>query len=199
VVKVFDSGMPSEAYWNSLFDIQAIIDWLDLDSVADPVAEIGCGYGTFTVPVARRAAQRVYAIDLEPEMIRTARQNVANAGLGNVEFRCRDVLDIGTELPSASMGMVLLFNILHSPERTQLLKEAARIARPNGLLAIIHWRKDIHTPRGPSVESRPDRSVILDAVAGLDLTPGGDRILEPFHWGMKLVKGQQVSRFRSVR
>ena len=32
-VKVFDSGMPSESYWNSLFDIPMILDWLDLDSV----------------------------------------------------------------------------------------------------------------------------------------------------------------------
>jgi hypothetical protein len=27
-MKVFDSGMPEEAYWNSLFDIQQIVKWL---------------------------------------------------------------------------------------------------------------------------------------------------------------------------
>ncbi len=65
-MKVFDSGMPDETYWNSLFDIPAIIDWLKLESVRDPIAEIGCGYGTFTVPAAQESSQVIHAIDLEP-------------------------------------------------------------------------------------------------------------------------------------
>ena len=48
-MKVDDSGMPEEAYWNSLFDIEAIVDWLDLPKInIATIAEIGCGYGTFT-------------------------------------------------------------------------------------------------------------------------------------------------------
>ena len=188
-MKVFDSGMPSESYWNSLFDIPAIVDWLDVDSVGDPIAEIGCGYGTFTVPVANRTAQPVYAIDMEPEMIRIARDNVAKAGIRNVTFRLHDVLVDGTGLPADSMGLVLLFNILHSPERTQILAEAWRILKKSGRVAIIHWRKDIPTPRGPGVESRPDLPAVLGSIAGLDLLPCGDgRVLEPYHWGVQLRK-----------
>ena len=32
-MKVDDSGMPEEAYWNSLFDLEAIVDWLDLPKI----------------------------------------------------------------------------------------------------------------------------------------------------------------------
>lgn len=189
-MKVFNSGMPSESYWNSLFDIPAIIDWLDLQSVVDPIVEIGCGYGTFTVPIARQTTQTIHAIDIEPAMIEIARDNAKKAGSQNVVLHCSDVLDAGTGLPSGSVGLVLLFNILHSPERVQILREASRISKTPGRIAIIHWRKDIPTPRGPSVDSRPDLLSIVDSIAGLDLRLYGDsRILEPYHWGVQLQKG----------
>ncbi len=188
-MKVFDSGMPVEAYWNSLFDIPLIVDWLNAKEAGGPVVEIGCGYGTFTVPIAREARFGVYAFDIDFSMIEVAKKNVQGAGINNVEFYLRDVLDPGTGLRSNSVGMVLLFNILHFHKRRVLLEEACRILRPGGVVAIIHWRKDIETPRGPEVQSRPDKHIILDSAAGLDLSFGGNsRILEPYHWGMQLFK-----------
>jgi len=189
-MKVFDSGMPDQAYWDSLFDIPAIVDWLDLESLTEPIAEIGCGYGTFTVPIAQHTSQTIHAIDIEPAMIETAKNNARKAGIQNVVFHCSDVLEAGTGLPSGSMGIVLLFNILHSPERAQVLGEASRIVKQSGRVAIIHWRKDVPTPRGPSIDSRPDHPTIVDSIAGLDLRLAGDaRVLEPYHWGIQLRKG----------
>ena len=188
-MKVFDSGMPEEAYWNSLFDTPAIVDWMDLESVTDPIAEIGCGYGTFTVPMARRTSQTIHAIDIEPTMIETASRNVRQAGVLNVVFHCRDVLDTGTGLPSGVMGLVLLFNILHSAERAQILREASRMLKKGGRIAIIHWRKDVPTPRGPGVDSRPDRQAIVDCIKGLGLRIRMEgMVLPPYHWGMQLDK-----------
>jgi ubiquinone/menaquinone biosynthesis C-methylase UbiE len=98
----------------------------------------------------------------------------------------------GTGLASQSIGMVLLFNILHSFDKHMMLSEASRILKKSGIVAIIHWRKDIDTPRGPSLESRPDKATILDSVDDLDLLfKGNSRILEPYHWGIQLVKGDK--------
>lgn len=188
-MKVDDSGMPEESYWNSLFDIEGIVDWLDISNNKATIAEIGCGYGTFTLPVAKKSAGKIYAFDIEPAMIEVARENVRNAGLPNVTFMLRDVLEQGTGLASGSVDMVLLFNILHSSEQRVLLEEAARILKQGGVVAIIHWRKDIPTPRGPAVEVRPDQAQILSAAADLNLHfYGNSRIIEPYHWGMQLVK-----------
>jgi ubiquinone/menaquinone biosynthesis C-methylase UbiE len=190
-VKVFDSGMPEEAYWNSLFDIPGIVEWLDVKSVVGPIVEIGCGYGTFTLPVAQQASGTVYAFDIEAGMLETAKKNASATGLQNIRFVQRDILEHGTGLDGESVGMVLLFNILHFEERRKMLEEAARILRPSGIAAIIHWRKDIATPRGPAVHTRPDEERILSSTRGLDLRiKGNSRILEPYHWGMQLVKGQ---------
>ncbi len=191
-MKVFDSGMPEEAYWNSLFDVPNILDWLSLNNLSAPVVEVGCGYGTFTVPVAKETNVDVYAFDIEPSMIETARRNVKRAGIRNVQFFRRDIVEEGTGLGSDSVAMVLLFNILHFDERRILLEEAARILKPDGVAAIIHWRKDVPTPRGPGVHTRPDQQMILESIKGLDLVfYGNSKILEPYHWGIQLIKSNK--------
>lgn len=188
-MKVHDSGMPEETYWNSLFDIAGIVEWLEINDRTGGIAEIGCGYGTFTVPVALTSGKSLLAFDIEPDMIATARHHVVDAGLSNVQFFLRDVLETGTGLAEGSVGLVLLFNLLHFPERRILLEEASRILRTHGRIAIIHWRKDIPTPRGPVMEVRPDQQDILQDIQGLALQPKGDSVLlGPYHWGMQLVK-----------
>ena len=45
--------MPEEAYWETLFDVRLILDRLGIDSNLKDVVELGCGYGTFAIPVLR--------------------------------------------------------------------------------------------------------------------------------------------------
>jgi ubiquinone/menaquinone biosynthesis C-methylase UbiE len=189
-MKVIDSGMPEEAYWKSLFTIPAIVGWLEIERLHDPIVEIGCGYGTFTIPIAKKARNAVYTYDIDSLMIAVARQNAHAAGVTNVIFEERDILERQTGLDAESVGMVTLFNILHFDQRRAMLEEAARILKPSGVAAIIHWRKDIETPRGPLVSTRPDQEIILDAIKGLDLHfNGNSKILAPYHWGIQLIKG----------
>lgn len=189
-MKVEDSGMPEEAYWNSLFNIEGIVDWLEIPEKSK-VVEIGSGYGTFTVPIAGIGKEcAVVTFDIEPSMVETTKRNLAKAGLSNVECILRDVLTEGTGLESASVDLVLLFNILHFNKRRLLLQEASRILKKGGVVAIIHWRKDVPTPRGPAIELRPDIAQIMSASEGLELNyRGNSKVLEPYHWGIQLVKG----------
>jgi SAM-dependent methyltransferase len=144
------------------------------------------------VPVARKTDTILHAFDIEPSMIETARRNVERAGILNVRFHLADILEVGTQLEPGRVGLVLLFNILHFDNRRVLLQEASRILAPGGRIAIIHWRKDIPTPRGPSNELRPDEPTILNSVQGLELhCTGNGRILEPYHWGIQLVKEEK--------
>ncbi len=191
-MKVDDSGMPGQAYWDSLFDIDGIVDWLDLSKEVRRIVEIGCGYGTFTVPIAMKSAGEIHTFDIEPSMIKIAQENARKAGVSNVIFRLRDVLEQGTDLEPESIDLMLLFNLLHFAEKRILLEEASRILKVGGRVAIIHWRKDIPTPRGPKVTLRPDQGQILEASEGLNLhSHGKSRILAPYHWGIQLFKEEQ--------
>jgi ubiquinone/menaquinone biosynthesis C-methylase UbiE len=189
-MKVEDSGMPHESYWNSLFNIEGIIAWLPPTEATAKIVEIGCGYGTFTLPLAKMPQRNIHTFDIESSMIDIARHNATDAGLSNIRFEQRDVLEQGTGLEERSVDMVLLFNILHFEEKGVFLEEAARILKRGGTAAIVHWRTDIPTPRGPAVSTRPDAAQILEAAKGLDLHYDGvSGTLEPYHWGMQLAKG----------
>ncbi|HEY9010492.1 MAG TPA: methyltransferase domain-containing protein, partial [Devosia sp.] len=68
-MKVRDSGMPPQDYWETLLDVPGILDAFDFGTATHDVAELGCGYGTFTLPLARRIGGMVHTIDIEPEMV----------------------------------------------------------------------------------------------------------------------------------
>lgn len=68
-MKVRESGMPDEAYWETLFDVALILDRLGIDSQLRNVVEFGCGYGTFTIPVARRTSGVLTTFDVDPAMV----------------------------------------------------------------------------------------------------------------------------------
>lgn len=105
--------MPEEQYWETLFDVPLIMEVLGIDSRLGDVAEFGCGFGTFSVPVARRISGRLFAYDIDPSMIARTRERATAASLGNVVLREYDVMEDGFGLPDGSVNAVLLFNILH--------------------------------------------------------------------------------------
>jgi SAM-dependent methyltransferase len=140
-MKVRDSGMPDEGLWDQLFDVELILDRLGITGLAD-VAELGCGYGTFSVPVARRIAGTVHAHDLDEAMVARTRERAAVAGVANVVVERRDTLEPGFGLSPQSQDACLLFNILHHDEPVELLSAAAEIVRLGGRLFVIHWRHD---------------------------------------------------------
>jgi SAM-dependent methyltransferase len=187
-MKLRDSGMPDRTYWESLLDVPLILDRLGLGHAHGDVAELGCGYGTFTVPLAKRIRGQVHAYDIEPQMIEATRERAQTAGCANVRVVLRDVFDAGFDLDPASCDAVLLFNILHGERPVDLLREAARVLRPGGMVAVIHWRTDIETPRGPTADIRPSAAQVAAwaAETGVLLADEDAVHLPPWHYGLRL-------------
>lgn len=186
-MKVRDSGMPPQDYWETLHDVPGILDAFGFGPATDKVAELGCGYGTFTLPLARIIAGTVHTIDIEADMVDVTRQRAAAAGLVNVRASVRDLLADGFGPPAGSCHAALLFNILHAEQPVALLQAARDVVRAGGLVAVIHWRSDIATPRGPSLAIRPHPGQIVTWAAEAGLEPDGDSfLLPPWHYGLKL-------------
>jgi SAM-dependent methyltransferase len=188
-MKVRDSGMPPQDYWETLFDVPGILGAFGFGPTTGDVAELGCGYGTFTLPLARRIAGTVHAVDIEPDMVALTQQRAAAAGLANVKAGVSDVLADGFGPPADSCDAALLFNILHAEDPVAFLETARAVVRPGGLVAVIHWRSDVATPRGPSLETRPRPEQIAAWAPAAGLRPDGPGfILPPWHFGLKLRK-----------
>ncbi|MBK9989839.1 MAG: class I SAM-dependent methyltransferase [Verrucomicrobia bacterium] len=189
-MKYRESGMPEQEYWETLFDIEGILDALAIDPTTGPVAELGCGYGTFTLPVARRTGATVHAYDIDPQMVETTRLRADELGLSNVHASQRDVCADGFGLPNGSCGAALLFNILHGEHPVAMLRETARVVADGGAVAVIHWRSDIATPRGPNKDIRPSPEQIIAwarEVPELSVESSAVLLL-PWHFGIRFTK-----------
>lgn len=183
-MKARESGMPEIEMWESFFDPAAILDRLQFDVAARLVVEFGCGYGTFTIPAARRCAGIVQTYDIDPAMVALTQRRAEADGLHNVRAEVRDFVADGIPLDDGAADYAMLFNLLHSEGPVPLLREALRILRPGGLLGVIHWNYDPQTPRGPSmaIRPRPEQCRTWAIEAGLQVR--AERIdLPPYHYG----------------
>jgi SAM-dependent methyltransferase len=185
-MKTRESGMPAEEMWEGFFRPEETLTKLQLTPDCVDVVDLGCGYGTFTIPAAQIIRGTVHAIDVESEMIAATRAKAQAANLKNVVVQLRDFIVGGTGLPDRAVEYVMLFNILHAEEPLVLLGEAWRVLIPGGKLAIMHWNYDPSTPRGPSMDirPRPEQCRTWAEVFGFKLMPPGLIELPPFHYGV---------------
>lgn len=182
--------MPDEDLWSSFFDVERIFDGMQVNSGIIDAADFGCGYGTFTIPAAQRIRGILYAIDIEPEMLRTVNLKARNKGLANVRTILSDLFREGSSLGNDSVDYVMLFNLLHSEDPLILLREAFRVLRMEGRVGIVHWIRDASTPRGPPLEMRPtvEQSVGWCREAGFHASSALSMELKPYHFGLVMKK-----------
>jgi SAM-dependent methyltransferase len=180
--------MPPPELWEAFFESDRVLEALGCGGLPGDVVEFGCGYGKFTIAAARRVSGIVYASDIDPLMVRATIDRVAQAGVRNVVVETRDFVADGCGRPDASVSFVMLFNILHIENPMSLLREAHRVLRNGGVAAVIHWRHDIQTPRGPSLEIRPSPAQCRSwaETAGLHWLSSPALPDSPWHWGMVL-------------
>ena len=189
-MKLRDSAMPEEAYWETLLRPDEALDQLGVTEIGGNAVEFGCGYGTFTLPLAARVAGTLWTFDIEPTMAARTGERALAAGLGNVRTEVRDLFAAGTGLPDASVDLVVIFNLLHCEEPARLLAEAHRLLALNGVLAVMHWNWDAGTPRGPSLTIRPQPVQLRQwgEAAGFTTVSESAVDLPPYHYGWRLIK-----------
>jgi len=143
-------------------DTLAILSFSGI-SYRDRVADIGCGPGYFTIPLAKALVEgKLYALDIDNEMLDACRERVAQARMGNVEILKCEEFDSSLEAGSLD-GIFLAFVIQQSPDKPRFLKAVRQLLRPRGWGAILEWyRKETET--GPPLERRVDPELMEELV-----------------------------------
>jgi predicted methyltransferase len=139
---------PDREAWQKPDEIMDALGIADGASVAD----IGPGAGWFTIRLARRVGPngRVYATDVQPQMLEAVRRRVAREGLLNVETRLGS--DSDPKLPLRSLDAALVVDTYPEVEdRVTFLRNLAAALKPAGRIGIVNYKPGRGGP-GPSPE-----------------------------------------------
>src|SRR5260370_42640501 len=118
------------------------------------VADLGCGTGYFARRMARAVAPsgRVYAVDIQPEMLDRMKGLLEKEGVGNVVPVLGEADD--RKLPKEAPDRILLVDVYHELQHPKaMLRKRRASLKPTGRSAVIEYRLEGATaaqfPPGP--------------------------------------------------
>ncbi len=152
----------------------------------DTVADIGCGPGYFTLPLAKQLVNgKVYALDVNQEMLDACRGRVEEARMGNVEIvKCEEY---SFPLPPATMdGLFVAFVVHHPQDRARFLTAIKDLLKLKGWCSVLEWQPK-ETESGPPVSSRIDPSELEELARSIGFRVINWRSINEDHYIMTLM------------
>jgi len=151
------------------------------------VADFGSGSGAYAKALAKRVGSKgkVYAIDVQKELIHRLRREAKSDNLHNLEIVWSDLERLGgSKLRDASVDFVLVANLLFQvASQYTLLLEAKRILKPGGHLAIIDW-SDSFGGLGPPSAKVVSPNMAKEMAARAALKPVREFPAGDHHYGL---------------
>ncbi|HWU24175.1 MAG TPA: methyltransferase domain-containing protein [Candidatus Paceibacterota bacterium] len=145
------------------------------------VADLGAGSGHYSIAAAGAVGMdgRVYAVDIQEDLLKHLVDSAHQMGLRNVEMVWGDIeRKGGTKLRDQSMDAVILSNVLFQlAEPKEVIAEILRILKPGGKLLVVDWA-GAYGGMGP----HPEQVVSEHAAEELFIT-GGFHKLKDFRAG----------------
>jgi arsenite methyltransferase len=142
----------------------------------ETVLDLGSGGGIDILLSARRVgnAGKAYGLDMTDEMLALARENQRKAGVENVEFLKGEIEHI--PLPDNSVDVIISNCVVNlSGDKDQVLREAFRVLKPGGRLAVSDVVVRGHVPD----DVRQNMLLWVGCIAGA---------LEEYQYVVKLAK-----------
>ena len=139
------------------------------------MCDLGCGNGFYTVELARQVGPEgtVYAVDIQPEMLRMLAERAAAENLRNI----RPVLStpIDPRLPAGEVDVVLCVDVYHEFSHPEpMLARIRESLAPAGRLVLAEFRGE-----DPAVPIKPLHKMTKAQVRA-ELEPAGFRVAREF-------------------
>lgn len=140
------------------------------------VADVGAGSGVMTFKMAKLVGPsgKVYANDIQPEMLEILQTRAQRDKVTNVQTVLGTVSD--PKLPAGAIDLVLLVDVYHEFSQPQAMLDHMREAlKANGRLVLLEYRKE-----DPTVPILPDHKMSVSEVKA-EVEPEGfqfDQVIE---------------------
>jgi ubiquinone/menaquinone biosynthesis C-methylase UbiE len=154
--------------------------------------DLACGRGAYSLKASEivGSAGTVYAVDLWQEGIENLKASAVEANALNIEAF---VSDAGRHIPvdDQVVDVCLMATVLHDFVEDQIskevLQEVVRVLKPDGMLAIVEFKK-IDGPPGPPMHIRLAPEEVVDMLAPYGFIK--DRLVDvgPYNYLMLLKK-----------
>jgi ubiquinone/menaquinone biosynthesis C-methylase UbiE len=142
-------------------------------SGAERVADVGAGSGYFTFRFARTLPKgKVYAIDIEPEMLRHIHHKAMTEGVANIE-----VIKSTPDDPMIPPGVDLVFVcdvIHHVKDRESWVKKLSMQMKKGAQLVVIEF-KEGDLPEGPPPPVKIPKKKLIDMILKKSFTLDMDK------------------------
>ena len=152
----------------------------------DTIADIGCGPGYFTLPLAKFLVNgKVFAFDTSDEMVEACQSRMVKARMGNVEvLKCEEY---EFPVPAASMdGLFIAFVVHHPSDRERFLTAAKNIMKPGGWCFILEWHRK-ETESGPPQQARITPDELREMAQNSGFKFSSSRDINDEHYMMTLI------------
>ncbi len=136
------------------------------------VLDLGCGGGALTIPMARAVGPsgRVYAVDINPGMLRRLEEKLARPENSDVRGIVEVVNASAYDLPfeDGSVDACCMVTVLGEiPDRERALREVKRVLRPGGILAVTEVLVDPdYLPKSTVVRMGEEAGFSLEEIRG---------------------------------
>ena len=157
--------MPPELIVNEI-EKTAIEYFKNSDAVT--FADLGCGSGFFSIPLAKRAKNFkdkkfiLFALDISEEMLGVFNgklkkdKDIDLTDTGSCRIKCVKCDEFFIPLEDFSVNILLLANVFHEIEnKSDYLKEIKRVLKDGGTFFLLDWKKEDTNPvMGPPSAER---------------------------------------------
>ena len=179
-MKIFFGG-------NNLLFIEEIIKKAKIKD-GMKIADLGCGthgYFIFNPSFLVGNSGIVYAVDVLKRVLEDIDKTIKLENYKNVKTIWSNLENYkATKIDSMTLDIVFLVNVLHqSNKKVDLLREAIRMLKKNGMIIIVDWIQGA-TLIGPEKDKKIDKENLILAMQKLGLNLEEDFVAGKYHYGL---------------